>query len=201
MNWEVIAYGSGDFLRMIFTAIASIFGNEDYKAAMQTAGMLGFVAVLFKAAFDRNVMANFRWFIGVITFIMMVLVPKNTVIINDRVNPANSAVINNVPIGLAATASFFSFTSDWLARSFETIFSMPNDVKYTSNGLLFAHKLYETSRRLRFPNDRINNNFSEFFSSCVVVDGVGHNRFTWGEVLRSSNLINFFDTRGSSKCS
>ena len=52
MNWEVIAYGSGDMLRMIFTAIASIFGNSDYKAAMQTAGMLGFVTVLFKAAFD-----------------------------------------------------------------------------------------------------------------------------------------------------
>src|SRR5690554_5259206 len=195
MNWEVIAYGSGDMLRMIFTAIASIFGNADYKAAMQTAGMLGFVTVLFKAAFDRNVFNNFRWFIGTIVLIMVVLVPKTTVIVNDRITPANSAVVNNVPIGLAATASFFSFTGDWLARSFETVFSMPNEVKYTTTGLLFPHKLYEATRKLSFPDDRTTNNFTEFFASCVVVDGIGHNRFTWREVMESANLMNFFDTR------
>ena len=195
MNWEVVAYGSGDMLRMIFTAIASIFGNADYKAAMQTAGMLGFVTVLFKAAFDRNVFNNFRWFIGTIVLIMVVLVPKTTVIVNDRITPANSAVVSNVPIGLAATASFFSFTGDWLARSFETVFSMPNEVKYTTTGLLFPHKLYEATRKLSFPDDRTTNNFTEFFASCVVVDGIGHNRFTWREVMGSANLMNFFDTR------
>lgn len=195
MNWEVIAYGSGDMLRMIFTAIASIFGNSDYKAAMQTAGMLGFVTVLFKAAFDRNVMANFRWFIGTIVLIMVVLVPKTTVIVNDRITPANSAVVNNVPIGLAATAGFFSFVGDWLARSFETVFSMPNEVKYTTTGLLFPHKLYEATRKMGFPDDRTNNNFKEFFASCVVVDGIGHRRFTWREVMEAPNLMNFFDTR------
>jgi|GEM_PF-3142937 len=195
MNWEVIAYGSGDMLRMIFTAIASIFGNADYKAAMQTAGMLGFVTVLFKAAFDRNVFNNFRWLIGTIVLVMVALVPKTTVIVNDRITPANSAVVNNVPIGLAATASFFSFTGDWLARSFETVFSMPSEVKYTTNGLLFPHKLYEATRKMSFPDDRTNNNFSEFFSSCVVVDGIGHNRFTWREVMESTDLKDFFGTR------
>lgn len=195
MNFDVIAYGSGDMLRMVFTAIASIFGNADYKAAMQTAGLLGFVAVLFKAAFDRDAFANFRWLIATLVLIMALLVPKTTVIVNDRIVPANSAVVNNVPIGLAATASFFSFTGDWLARSFETVFSMPNEVKYTTSGMLFPHKLYAATRKMNFPDDRTSNNFTEFFASCVVVDGIGHNRFTWREVMSAPNLMNFFDTR------
>ena len=53
MNWEVIAYGSGDLLRMVFTAIASAFGYSDYKIAMGIAGMLGFVAVFVKSAFNQ----------------------------------------------------------------------------------------------------------------------------------------------------
>ena len=192
MDWEVVSYGSGDFLRMVFTAIASIFGNDDYAAAMQTSAMLGFVGVLFKAAFDRDVMKNFRWFMGIITFIMLVIVPKSTVIVNDRINPSDSAVISNVPIGLAATDSFFSFTGDWLSRSFETVFSMPNEVRYTSSGFLFANSLYDASTKLTFPDDRTNNNFMEFFSSCVVVDGIGHKRFSWRDVMISPNLVNFF---------
>jgi conjugal transfer mating pair stabilization protein TraG len=192
MDWEVVSYGSGDFLRMIFTAIASIFGNEDYAAAMHTCAILGFFGVLFKTAFDKDVIKNFRWFMGMITFIMLVIVPKTTVIVNDRINPSNSSVVSNVPIGLAATASFFSFTGDWLSRSFETIFSMPNEVRYTSSGFLFANSLYDASTKLNFPDDRTNNNFMEFFSSCVVVDGIGHNRFSWREVMSAPDLVRFF---------
>lgn len=192
MNWEIYSYGSGDILRMIFTAIASIFGNSDYIVAMKTCALLGFVAVFFKAAFDQNVFNNFRWFIGMIVLVMLVLVPKVTVIVNDRITPSNSAVINNVPIGLAATAGFFSFSGDWLARSFETVFSMPNEVKYTRNGFLFSHKLYDATRGMGFTEERIGTNFAEFFSSCVIVDGIGHKRFTWQQVMEATDLITFF---------
>lgn len=192
MNWDIIAYGSGDFLRMVFTALASIFGNDDYMGALRIAALLAVIAILFRAAFDQKILAGFQWMMGMLVVLLVCVVPKGTVIINDRIIPANSAVVNNVPLGLAATASFFSFTGDWLTRAFETVFSMPSEVQYSTSGLLFPHKLYEGTRHFSFPDARTESNFIEFFSSCVVVDGLGHNRFSWRDVLEATDLIDFF---------
>ena len=192
MNWEMYAYNSGDFFRMIFNGIAMIFGADDYLSAIMTVVMLGFIGTLIRAAFDRDLFNSFRWFIAMITFYALVMLPKTTIIITDRIDPGKSAVVQNVPIGVAATASFFSSVGDYLTRTFETVFAMPNQITYTESGLLFAHKLLDATRKMTIQDGRVKENFDQFFSSCVVIDGIGHYRFTWSDVTRSNNLINFF---------
>ena len=194
MNWDVIAYGSGDFLRIVFTAVASIFGNADYIAAVQTAFFLGFLVFLIKGAINQDVMSGFKWFLAAMVLNLALLVPKTTVVITDRILPSPPAVVNNVPLGLAATAGFFSYTGDWFSRAFETVFAVPNAVRYTQNGLLFGHKVLEASRTMIIPDERTYLNFTEFFGSCVVVDGVGQGRFSWEEVLETNDLLGFFST-------
>ena len=194
MNWEVIAYGSGDFLRMVFTAVASIFGNASYLAAVQTAFFLGFLVFFIKGAIHQDVMSGVKWFLVALLLNLALLVPKATVVVTDRILPSSSAVVNNVPLGLAATAGFFSYTGDWFSRAFETVFTVPNAVRYTHNGLLFGHKVLEATRTMVIPEERTYLNFTEFFGSCVVVDGVGHDRFTWEAVLEANDLLAFFST-------
>lgn len=190
----MIAYGSGDFLRMVFTAVASIFGNANYIAAVQTVFFIGFLTLLVKGAINQDVMSGVKWLIMALVLNLALLVPKTTIVITDRVLPSASAVVNNVPIGLAATAGFFSYTGDWFSRAFETVFAVPNAVRYTQNGLLFGHKVLEASRTMVIPDERTYLNFTEFFSSCVVVDGVGHGRFSWEDVLEANDLLAFFGT-------
>lgn len=192
MNWEVIAYGSGDFLRMVFTAVAAIFGNAHYLGAIQAAFLLGFLTMLARSAITHDVMTGARWFTAALILNLALIVPKTTVVITDRVLPTNSAVVNHVPLGLAATAGLFSYTGDWFSRAFETVFTVPGAMRYTENGLLFGHKVLEASRTMVISDERIYLNFTEFFSSCVVVDGVGHGRFSWEDVLEANDLIAFF---------
>ncbi len=194
MNWEIFSYGSGDFLRMVFTAIASIFGNDDYTQALSVAALLGFIGVFLKTAFDQKGMANLKWFLVMIMFYMIALVPKQTVVITDRITPANSAVVNNVPIGLAATAGFFSHVGDYMARSFETIFSLPSEARYTENGFLFSHRVLEASRTMSITDGRTYQNLINFYKDCVH-EGLIHRRFTEDELLNSTNLITFFSSR------
>ena len=192
MNWDVIAYGSGDFLRMVFTAVASIFGNAHYLGAIQAAFFIGFLTMLARSAITHDVMTGTRWFAAALVLNLALIVPKTTVVITDRVLPTNAAVVNNVPLGLAATAGLFSYTGDWFSRAFETVFTVPGAMRYTENGLLFGHKVLEASRTMVISDERIYLNFTEFFSSCVVVDGVGHGRFSWEDVLEANDLIAFF---------
>ena len=96
--WEIVTYGGGDFLRLIFSGIAMIFGNADYKAALQCAALIGFIGILIYAAFQKGAL-DIKWLIGLIMIVMLLIVPKVNLVITDRVVPANSAVVANVPLG------------------------------------------------------------------------------------------------------
>ncbi len=195
MNWNIYSYGSGDFLRLVFNGIASIFGNADYAQAMSISALIGFLGVMLLCAFDKAALNNFKWLVGIIFLYQIAVVPKQTVIITDRVIPANSAVVQNVPLGLAMTAGFFSSISDYLTRTFETVFSLPNGFRYSTSGMLFGHRLLDASREANIPQERTYLNFSDFFSTCIVVDGIGHNRFTWEDVMKSGDLVTFFSNK------
>ena len=194
MNFEMYAYGSGDILYNGFNYIAMVFGSDDYMGALQTVTLIGFFGVFVKAAFDKELFHNFKWMLVMIVFLCAVLVPKTTVIINDKVNPSYTRVVANVPIGLAATASFFSFTANYLSRMVEVALSLPDPIKYTETGLLFPQSIYIASTQFSLVGDTQKNNFQQFFSSCVIVDGIGHNRFTWRSMMESSDLSEFFGT-------
>lgn len=193
--WEIVTYGGGEFLNMIFNGVAMIFGNGDYIQGMNVAALIAFLGLFIRAAFDREMFTSIRWFFTLLVFIMAVLTPKVPVMITDKINPTKSSVVANIPLGLALTASGFSTLGDFLTKSFETVFSLPDNLNYSTTGLLFANSLIETSDRFIIPDGRTNENFSEFVATCVIVDGLGNNRFTWNEITAAPNLVSFFATR------
>lgn len=197
MNFEVFSYGDGDLFRLVFTAIASIFGGSDYLAAISTAALLGFVCSLVVMAFDQKGQKGFQWFMAIIMFYMVAVVPKVDVVITDRIAPVNSAVVSNVPIGLAATSSFFSTAKDWLSRSFETVFSLPNRVQYGDGGLLFAQNVVVAASDFQITGQYLKPSLDEFMKSCVYIGGLGLGRFTADELLSTSDLSDFLGTRTS----
>lgn len=195
MDWEIFTYGNGDFLRLVFNAIAMMFGSDNYLTAIKISALMGFIGVLVRAAFDRNVLESFRWFIAMLMLCWVVMVPKSTVIITDRVNMADSAVVANVPFGLAATAGFFSALGDHLTEMSETVFSLPNALRYQDSGLLSAHRMFDALSNMNIADARTSANYAEFLATCVIFDGIGQRRFAWEDVLASTDLATFFSTR------
>lgn len=193
--WEIYSYGGGDFLRMIFSGIAMIFGNNDYMGALQSAALIGFIGVLIYAAFQKGQL-DVKWVIGIIMIVMILIVPKVDLIITDRVVPSNSSVVSNIPLGIGGTAAAFSKVGDYITRAFETVFSLPNEVKYTGNGLLFASSLVEASTRFEITTPRISANYMEFWKSCVYYDLL-LGRYLWDDLLNSNDLMAFFKSNTS----
>ncbi|MBF0367541.1 MAG: conjugal transfer protein TraG N-terminal domain-containing protein, partial [Oligoflexia bacterium] len=187
MNFEIYTYGGGDFLRMIFNGIAQVFGNNDYLVAIKTAALLGFLGVLITAAFQKGKI-DVQWILLVSLINMTLIVPKTSLLITDRVVPANSAVVGNVPMGISATAAIFSRVGDWITRSFEQVFSLPNEISYTTSGLLFAQTLVEESTRFEITTARLASNLSDFWKSCAYYD-ILLGLYSWDEVLKTTDLL------------
>jgi conjugal transfer mating pair stabilization protein TraG len=188
--WEIYTYGGGDYLRLVFNGIASIFGNDDYGMAITIAALMGFVSVMIMGAFRRGEL-NIQWLIAIIMIYYTALVPKTDIIINDQIVPANNAVVANIPMGISAVASIFSHFSNWFTGVTETVFSMPNDIRYTTSGLLFANTLVEEASRFEITTPQVATNFTEFWKSCVYYDLL-LGLYTWGDVVQSPDLMGFF---------
>lgn len=180
MDFEVFTYGGGEFLRVTFNAVAAFLDNGDYITALKAAATAGLIAVLVQAAFKGSAM-NLQWLLGFIFAFYVAILPRSNVIITDRIDPTQSAVVSNVPMGLAATAGLSSLFGDWLTRGFELLFALPNEMGYSGNGLLFGSRLVEASTHFEITDVRTQENLAEFWQQCVFYD-ILLGRYTWEEL-------------------
>ncbi|HFG6845928.1 conjugal transfer protein TraG N-terminal domain-containing protein [Acinetobacter baumannii] len=194
MDFEVITFAGGDWLRMIFNSVAMIFGNGDYWLALRTLAVATFTGILLKVTFSRDGLHNVRYMLVLVFFIYAVLIPKVNVVITDKAVPSNSAVVANVPIGLAGIASVGSRFSFWLAKAVETTTTLPDQAKYTQTGFGFYSELMNSFKGIRITNPNTIESYRQFFNSCIIVDGIGHKRFTFEELMNAGNLDQFLKT-------
>ena len=189
MDFEVFTYGGGEFLRLVFNGIAAIVGTGDYVTALKLAAIIGLIWVLVEGAFRQRPL-NLQWLLGVILVYLAFMVPKANVIVTDRIDATQSGVVANVPIGLAATAGTFSLLGDWLTRSYETVFSLPDDLRYHQSGMLFAQYLVEASTRFEITDQRLAANLSEFWQACVFYD-ILLGLYGWEDLFAAADLWAF----------
>ena len=194
--WEVVTYGGGEFLRVVFNGIVMIMGHDDYSTLIRLFMLVGFLWVLTGAAFNMKIMPSFTWLMSAIAVVYLLLIPKVNVMVVDRLNPSTNSVVANVPIGVGVTASMISQLGDWLTIKYETVFAMPDDLNYSKNGLLFGQRLVEASTRMRIMDSRAMGNFQEFFNTCVLYD-VGLGRYSWNQLQDSTDLWGFLKAETS----
>lgn len=189
MSWEVFTYGGGEFLRLVFNGVAAITGNGGYVTALKMTALIGLLWVLIEGAFKHRSL-NLQWLLAVILVYNAFMVPKVDVIVTDRIDPTQSAVVSNVPLGLGAVAGTVSLVGDWLTRAYETVFSLPGDMQYQQNGMLFGQYLVEASTRFEITDSRLAANFSEFWQACVFYD-ILLGLYDWDDLFAASDLWAF----------
>ncbi len=183
MTFEVFTYGGGEFLRLVFNGIAAIMGNDSYAGLLGVVALIGLLWFLIAAALSGGRRGlDLQWFFSLLLVYFAFMLPKSEVLITDRIDPSQSAVVSQVPLGLAGFAGLTSRIGDWLTRSFETVFSLPNDLQYSETGLLFGSHLVEASTHFEVTDSRTAGNLSEFWRQCVFYD-ILLGRYTWDELF------------------
>jgi hypothetical protein len=140
--YEVYAYWNVAELEAMFNAVASIMGSGDYLGLLRTMAIVGIIVVVIATLTGRERLDGmWKWLFFLAIFQSMLLIPKVTVTIVDRTGNEPPRAVANVPIGLGAFAHSMSKVGDWLTGAFETVFSLPDDVKFRRNGTLFGHRV------------------------------------------------------------
>ena len=128
---EIFTTGGGEYIVNVLNAVAAWTGAGGYKSLIQVALVMGMALAVIVVAFNQDWRAWLNWFLGATLIYMCLMVPRMDVQVTDRVNPSLApATVANVPLGLALMASFTSQAGDYLTRSAELVFGLPDDLNY-----------------------------------------------------------------------
>ena len=166
--YELYTLGGGTYLVDLLNAAAAITGGGAYIVLAQLAGVAGLGWVLFRTAFGGSWKDNAKWILLFVTVWGAMIVPKATVRVVDRLDPALApAVVANVPVGLALFASLTSQVGDGLTRLTEQAFTLPNDLTYQRHGLIFGARLAAAATRMEVTDAVFARNLRGFARQCV----------------------------------
>lgn len=177
--YEIYAYGNVDSLNGVFNAIAAIIGGASYMDLIRTMALLGFLVALFSGLLSSK--GNFHgwnWFFGFLFVYYCAFLPRVQVAIIDRLGAQPPRVVANVPLGIAFFGHVTSKIGDYMTTLFETAFqvipsataSIPPELTYQQNGVLFGNKLLQGSRQVRIQDAQLHTDMIQFINNCTSYD-------------------------------
>ncbi len=166
--YELFTLGGGVYLVDLLNAVAAITGGGAFIALAQLAGVAGLAWILFRTAFGGSWRDNGKWVLMFTAVWGAMIVPRATVRVVDRLDPALApAVVANVPIGLALFASLTSEVGDGLTRLTEQAFTLPNDLTYQRHGMIFGARLADAATRMEVTDAVFARNLRNYARQCI----------------------------------
>lgn len=168
---EVFTVGGGEYLVNIFNAVAAWSGGGGYRSLLRVVMVMGLIYALLVVAFTLNFRAWMNWFCQAMAIYLCLMVPTVSIKVTDRINPSLApAGVDNVPLGLGVLASFTTQAGDWLTRTAETVFVMPGELNYTTNGMVYGARLFDATRNFVIRDAEFATNLEEHFKKCLFGD-------------------------------
>ncbi len=168
---EVFTVGGGEYIVNVLNAVAAWSGGGGYRSMLQVVMAMGLAYSLVVVAFSLDWRAWLNWFLQATLIYMMLLVPTVSVKVTDRIDPSLApATVDNVPLGLGVMASFTSQIGDWMTRTAETVFVMPNALALSSNGMVYGARLFDKAQSFQITDAQFRANLDEHMKQCVFYD-------------------------------
>lgn len=175
--WEIFAYHNSEALAGILNAIAAIMASGTYLGAVAAVGFCGFVAAMVAYMFQPEKLQGWKWIGSVVLVYGVLFVPRVTVAVVDKTGGTPNRIIANVPFGMAALGGLTSSIGNSITELFETAFqtlpgnsSLPSDLAYQQNGMMFGSRLIQEVRRTSIPDPAVRTDMLNFVNNCTAFD-------------------------------
>lgn len=190
MNHVITTYGGGEFFTFVFNGIAALFKTDDTGIIMsliRVGLMVGSVYVVIIMLFKNQVIEGFKWFLWVIVATNLLFLPKTTIWIHDPLcNTKNK--VDHVPLALGIFASTVSQVGRAITEQFESVFTLPDYMKYHETGTVFASSLMSQVGKFRIVDPVFKGNMERFVNQCVVYDAMIGHKYTLNDLQNSSDI-------------
>lgn len=184
MVWEVWSVGDYRFLAEVLNSVAAWAGTGS-PARIASIGLIVSILILsFQGILQGGRMPQYQNIILGWIFYAFLFGPGVTVHVRDTYNTLNVEVVDNVPVGLAATGSILSRLTHYITDEMKVAFSLPTMVDDIFGGAL---KILADSRNLAFPSQQgqLHRSVINYISDCTNI-GLLRNEKKINDILRNT---------------
>ncbi len=162
-----------------------------FTTALTLAGIFAVGGGAIAYVYSHRISVLIKWFLLYFGVITLALGLKASVQIVDVTNPLQNHTVDHVPIGIAIPASEATAISYGLTKAFDAIFHMPDDMGYSSTGMLFGSKQMVLSSLTQLSDVKTRFLFSQYFKQCIVPDVLINGKYTWSDLMNAKDIIGF----------
>jgi conjugal transfer mating pair stabilization protein TraG len=203
-NWVIYVTANGDLARQALNAIAILMGTttgDTFLTATKISILFGIIGTAFSYIRGRDITVFAKWFIAyfIVSSIMLQPISGNLRII-DCSNPGRADLtVSGLPYGLVVPASIITGFSHGLTTAFEKAFSMPDDLQYSKNGMLFGSKLFKQTTEFNITSPVLKDEINQYIKSCIIPDINVLGKYTLQNLTESQNITSvIFDPKNTS---
>ena len=185
----IYVIANGDMFREAFNAISTVIGTSTFATALNISAIFAVLGGAVCYIKVRDLLSLAKWF-GIYFFVIAILLgPKVNIQILDSSDPGRADLaVDNVPYGLAMPASIVTEVGYALARSFDDVFHMPDDLAYTKTGMLFGSNLFRLGVSANIGDPNLKSQLYDYLKNCVFGDILINHKYTLDEVVNSADI-------------
>jgi conjugal transfer mating pair stabilization protein TraG len=189
MAVTVYTYFNIDQVASLMDGIAAITASATYLGMFRTIALLGFLVFVAGMATGKaqEPFEFFRWLIIMMLIHSVLLVPKTDVILIDKTGSTPPTVRSNIPIGFAFFASITSHGGDVLTQMFETVFALPDDLRFQKHGIMFGNTVLTDSLLTNPVTPAFRSDLTNFINNCTYYDIIA-NRINQDDFAKSDDI-------------
>ncbi|ELY4230336.1 conjugal transfer mating-pair stabilization protein TraG [Cronobacter sakazakii] len=194
---EIYTIYGGDMWRQALNAVVTILGTSTWHTLLRIAGTFSVLAVMLTFIKARNPLVFVQWLAVFMLVTSVLIVPKRSVQIKDITDPAAVYVVDNVPVGLAATASIITSIGYNVASLYDYVMARPDSVTYTKTGMLFGSQIVAETTDFRTQNPELAQMLPDYVENCVIGDILLNHKYTVYDLLNSRDPLGLITSNPS----
>ncbi|MBL8471952.1 MAG: conjugal transfer protein TraG N-terminal domain-containing protein, partial [Rhodocyclaceae bacterium] len=176
MAYTIAAYWNSSEIQSTLNAVSAImYGNaygSDYGMLLNIMGTFGLLAAMFAVWIKLQPSEAGNHLFVIILVYFGLFVPRVQVVIEERAGTVTGGPVSvdNVPLALAAFASFATQSGDWLRQAYETVFQPVDALRFGPNGMVFGSRVIDASRGIGIADPALDRDMMNFVRECVNPD-------------------------------
>ncbi|WP_272570331.1 conjugal transfer protein TraG N-terminal domain-containing protein [Providencia sp. PROV255] len=194
-EWNVYTVGDIEFMHNVFNAIAMLMNSGMFSDLFRIAALLGVIGIVISSAISAGKTISFQNMAVCIVMYMVFFQVSARVNIED-VTSGRFRAVDNVPAGLAASASIISTVGYSITEKMEQAFSTPSMTEYGALDPLVALSTFYDSMKNPMkwfmanekPRVDFARSIQNYMKTCVMND-IARGAKTYSTLYRSTEGV------------
>lgn len=168
--FEVYAFMNVDEVTAVLNGVAALLSAPDFIGLMKVFALLSLLGVVIGIFTGAAKLYGLPVYLISMVVIIVVFTYPRTVTVIDSANNGHVTVVDNVPMGMAVMISSVSHIGLYLTKATETVFSLPDDLKFQKNGMMFGSRMVSSSKLVAVNDQNLRTDFILYVRNCVNPD-------------------------------